>query len=57
MRQDQIEALDALEKANLRLEVARKELGEAITEQTRAHRKARTVCPRIFSSKKESDDE
>lgn len=56
MRTDQIEALDLLEKAALRLEKARKEIAEASTEHVRAEQKARRVCPHIYSVPNPQED-
>lgn len=56
MRQDQIEALDVLEKAAQRLEKARKEIGEAVQDHTRAIQRAHRTCPHLFSHPSEEDE-
>lgn len=57
MRQDQIEALDALEKASIRLEAARKEMSEASRDHTRAQSTAKRLCPHIMNWFVKEEDE
>lgn len=53
----QIEALDALDQAAQRLERANKEVIEAAQEHARATQKATRLCPHIFRTPKDREDD